>query len=234
MGSEALPTVDDGLAELHQSRQSESETLDTIVEWARSAVEATDAGLFLLRPKAALETKRPTSDRAAKAHELQIELAEGPCLDVIADDSVGSFLIADTQTDRRFPKWGPAAAAMGLRSAISVILETSEEQFGSLNVYASKPHAFGREELAVIQIFSHRAARALAVAKDTAGLIKALDTRKLVGQAQGILMERFDLDDDQAFRFMVRQSQDRNVKLRMVAEWIVANRRESSLREIEI
>jgi GAF domain-containing protein len=180
----------------------------------------------LLQPKDALEIAVPTSPGAARAHELQIELAEGPCLEVIADDSVGTFIIGDTESDRRFPNWGPAVAAIGLRSVISVILETREKQFGSLNVYSSEPHAFTRDDLHLIEIFCGRAARAMAVAQDNTGLTTALDTRKLIGQAQGIIMERFGVDSDRAFGFLVRLSQERNVKLRAIAEWIVTHREE--------
>jgi GAF domain-containing protein len=225
--------IDDGLADLHASRTSESDTLETIIEWARNAVNATEAGMFLLHPKDALETAAPTSTRAAKAHELQLELAEGPCLEVIADDSARTFIIGDTQSDRRFPKWGAAVAGLGLRSVISTILETDDKQFGSLNLYSTEPHAFKREDMAVIEIFADRAARALEVARDNGNLVAALDTRKLVGQAQGILMERFDLDADRAFGFLVRQSQDRNVKLRAIAEWIV-NNRDKPLTEMDL
>jgi transcriptional regulator with GAF, ATPase, and Fis domain len=216
--------IDDGLAELYDSRFSEAETLETIVEWAQKAVDATDAGIFLLQPKGALEIAVPTSPGAKRAHELQIDLAEGPCLEVIADDSVGTFIIGDTQSDRRFPNWGPAVAAVGIRSAISVILETPEKQFGSLNVYSQEPHSFNRDDMHIIEIFSTRAARAMAVAEHHTGMTTALDTRKLIGQAQGILMERFGIDGDRAFGFLVRQSQQRNVKLRLLAEWIVTHR----------
>lgn len=216
--------IDDGLAELHDSRFSESETLETIVELAQRAVDATEAGIFLLQPKDALEIAVPTSPGAARAHELQIELAEGPCLEVIADDNVGTFIIGDTQTDRRFPNWGPAVAAIGLRSVLSVVLETREKQIGSLNVYSPEPRAFDRDDMYILEIFSGRAARAMAVAQQITGLTTALDTRKLIGQAQGILMERFALDEDRAFGFLVRISQQRNAKLREIAEWIVTHR----------
>ena len=72
---------------------------------------------------------------------------------------------------------------------------------------------------------------AMAVADDHLGMTKALDTRKLIGQAQGILMERFDIDGDRAFEFLVRQSQSQNLKLRAVADWVVSNRRDGSLDE---
>ena len=228
-----VEVIDDGLAELHDSRFSESETLETIVELAQKAVDATDAGIFLLQPKDALEIAVPTSPGAARAHELQIELAEGPCLEVIADDSVGTFIIGDTQTDRRFPNWGPAVAAIGIRSVLSVVLETREKQFGSLNVYSSEPRAFNRDDMYLIEIFAGRAARAMAVAQQITGLTTALDTRKLIGQAQGILMERFAIDEDRAFGFLARLSQQRNLKLRAIAEWIVTHR-EQPLSDLDL
>ena len=223
----------DGLAELHASRGSESLTLDTIIDWTRTAVASTDAGILLLRAKGKIETAVPTSPEVAKAHEMQIELSEGPCLQVITDN-VDSFVIGDTASDIRFPTWGPAAARLGFRSAISVVLNTSQKRFGSLNVYSSEPQAFDRDDLAVVEVFSHRAARAMAVAEDSAGLVTALDTRKLIGQAQGILMERLDIDADRAFEYLVRQSQARNEKLRAIAEWIVTNRGAMSLSDLDL
>lgn len=224
----------DGLAELHDSRGSESLTLDTIIDWTRTAVASTDAGILLLRAKGRIETAVPTSPEVAKAHDMQIELNEGPCLQVINDHNADAYVIGDTASDSRFPTWGPAAARLGFRSAISVVLNTSQKRFGSLNVYSSEPEAFDRDDLAVVEVFSHRAARAMAVAEDIAGQITAMDTRKLIGQAQGILMERLDIDADRAFEYLVRQSQARNEKLRAIAEWIVANRSDKSLGDLDL
>ena len=144
---------EDGLADLHDSRGSESLTLDTIIEWARHAVASTDAGIFLLHARGKIETVVPTSPNVAKAHELQIELDEGPCLQVINDANVDTYIIGDTATDQRFPKWGPKAAELGFHSVISAILRTKQRRFGSLNVYSSQPQAFDRDDLAVIDIF---------------------------------------------------------------------------------
>jgi AmiR/NasT family two-component response regulator len=74
------------------------------------------------------------------------------------------------------------------------------------------------------KIFVQHAAVAIASAHNEAGLQVAIDARKLIGQAQGILMERFDIDADRAFEFLRRQSQAHNVKLRYVAEWVVDHR----------
>jgi GAF domain-containing protein len=176
---------------------------------------------LLQRPGGKVETVLPTSAEIEKAHQLQIDLGEGPCLEVLMNDSPGTFIVGDASSDRRFPSWGPAATSLGLRSAMCAVMNTKEKCFGSLNVFSSTAHAFDLDDLAVLDIFSRRAARAMAIAEDREGMSKALDTRKLIGQAQGILMERYGIDGDRAFQFLARQSQERNIKLRVIAESIV-------------
>ena len=56
------------------------------------------------------------------------------------------------------------------------------------------------------------------------GLVKALATRKLIGAAIGITMERYQIDEEHAFKFLVRVSQTGNIKLRDVADQIVNGR----------
>jgi AmiR/NasT family two-component response regulator len=48
-------------------------------------------------------------------------------------------------------------------------------------------------------------------------LNEALVSRKVIGQAIGIVMHRFELDEDRAFEFLVRVSRDSHTKLRDVA-----------------
>ena len=71
-------------------------------------------------------------------------------------------------------------------------------------------------------IFARRAALALAQAWREDSLYVALDTRKLIGQAQGILMERYDLDEAKAFEVIRRYSQSHNMRLRDVAAYLKA------------
>ena len=68
---------------------------------------------------------------------------------------------------------------------------------------------------------------------DEAGLNVALDGRKLIGQAQGILMATYDLDQDRAFEVLRRYSQDHNIKLREVAQDIVELRKLPKFRGLE-
>ena len=104
-------------------------------------------------------------------------------------------------------------------------LHTSESTIGSLNLYDVRPGAFTGEDRDVAHILARHAAVALAATREQANLWKAIDARQLIGQAQGILMERFALDADQAFGVLRRYSQDHNIKLHKVAAQLVETRR---------
>ena len=79
--------------------------------------------------------------------------------------------------------------------------------------------------MAFMAIFARHAAVAMTASWNEAGLNTALDTRKLIGQAQGLLMERHGLDGDRAFEVLRRYSQDHNIKLRDVAAHLIETRR---------
>ncbi|MGC5627554.1 ANTAR domain-containing protein [Georgenia sp. Z1344] len=200
-------------------------TIERIADYARSAVTCDDAGIMRTHARDRLETAAATSRAVAEAHHLQLHLDEGPCLDALTAAEGGEYVSGDVGADARYPAWGPAVAALGFRSVLSVPLRTQERRYGSLNLYSARRDAFDEEDVAVTHIFSRHASVAIASAHEHEGLKVAVDSRKLVGQAQGILMERFDLEADQAFAFLRRHSQDHNIKLREVAEWVVEHRR---------
>jgi GAF domain-containing protein len=207
--------------ELHEQPTAE-DTIERITEYAMVATGCDDAGVLLVHARNQIETASATSARVGEAHNLQIIHDEGPCLDSIEGDAM--YLSPDVSVDGRWPKWGPAVADLGIRSAMSLRLETRSRRYGSLNLYANRFNAFDDDDLAVATIFVRHASVGLANAHNEEGLQVAIDARKLIGQAQGILMERYDLDEDRAFEFLRRQSQAHNVKLRHVAEWVVQHR----------
>ena len=207
--------------ELHDEPTAER-TIERIAEFAMAATGCDDAGIMLVHGRKQIETAAATSSRVAESHNLQIVHDQGPCLDAIEGGAI--YLSEDVGADERWPLWGPAVAELGMRSALSIRLATRSRRYGSLNLYAERLNAFDDDDVAVATIFVDHASVALAAAHNEQGLQRAIDARKLIGQAQGILMERFDIDAERAFEFLRRQSQHHNVKLRSVAEWVVANR----------
>ena len=207
--------------QLHEEPDLE-QTLDRTLELACEAVGCDSAGVFLLHGHKRVESAAVTDTTVEKADRLQLECGKGPCLEAMADHE--TFVIDDTATDPRWHEWSARVAEIGYRSVLSIRLFTNQHTIGSLNLYARRPAAFGPDEVAVGQILGRHASVALATARNEDSLRQAVDARHVIGQAQGILMERFDLTVDQAFSVLRRYSQDRNLKLRAVAEEIIASR----------
>ena len=207
--------------ELHEEPTAER-TIERIAEFAKAATSCDDAGIMLVRGRNQIETAAATSSRVGESHNLQIIFDEGPCLDAIEGGPL--YLSGDVKADLRWPAWGPAVSELGMRSVLSIRLETKTRRYGSLNLYSERLDAFDDDDIAVGSIFVTHASVALAAAHNEEGLQVAIDARKLIGQAQGILMERYDLDANRAFDFLRRQSQHHNIKLRDVATWVVEHR----------
>jgi GAF domain-containing protein len=208
--------------ELHDEPTAER-TVDRIAEYAMAAMRSDDAGILLVLTRRRIETAAATSERAERAHDLQTELDEGPCLDALTGGE-SFYLIGDTTTGPRWPRWGKIVADLGIRSVLSIRLETRSRRYGSLNLYGSQPDMFGPDDLAVSSIFARHASIALATSQETDGLQRAMDARKVIGIAMGILMERYSIEPARAFDVLQRYSQTHNIKLREVAQ-LVADRR---------
>jgi len=100
---------------------------------------------------------------------------------------------------------------------------------GALNLYATRPGAFGSEEQATAARFADEASRAITLAVRLAmraemseNLQHALASRAVIDQALGIIMGQNRCSADDAFDILRTTSQNRNVKLRDIAAAMVA------------
>lgn len=161
-----------------------------------------------------------TDEVAARCDALMLRLDDGP--GVLNGNPEPVHRSGDLSADERWPAWSPAAHALGVRSVLSVRLIGRGKPLGSLNLYSRDAFAFGSEdsiELAVL--FAGHAAAALAAVTEISGLRAALDSRHVIGVAQGILMERYDVSVNGAFEVLKRFSSVHNMKLRDVATELV-------------
>ena len=93
-----------------------------------------------------------------------------------------------------------------------------EDTLGALDLLAGEESAFTDESEHIGLLLASHAAIAAAGAQKLEHATIALATRDIIGQAKGILMERFKLTADQAFDVLAKVSQDTNRKLYAVAE----------------
>lgn len=165
-----------------------------------------------------LETVAPTDDVLWGVDAAQYDLQEGPCYEAAVDTV--HVLAPDLATDRRFPRYAATAIAVGIRAQAGLRLFEAPKSQGALNLYSTTVGSF--EDVGSIgQLFAHQSAMAIGYAHEIHNLQEALRTRRTIGQAIGILMERYTLTDQRAFAFLTRLSQHGNVKLNRVAEQFV-------------
>jgi GAF domain-containing protein len=205
-------------------RATVSDTVEHVLGFALAAVDCSHAAVVFVHAGRRLEVMASTDPAIEDLIATQMQSGKGPVL-AMGRSGVRSVMVTDTHQKVRWPEWAATAAAIGFRSMIGVRLNTLERTIGTLNLYDSRPHHFSVADVEVAHLLARHAAIALDRASDSENFSRALDSRKLIGQAQGILMERFDLDDAHAFEVLRRYSQDNNIKLRDLAQIVVETRR---------
>jgi GAF domain-containing protein len=211
--------------ELHHAGGVE-ETVDAVVHFALQALNCSYAGVVFSARGGQPEIASVTDRGVAEVYDLQIAEQDGPLVTSLRDRT--TVLIRDTTTDARWPKWAAKVAGFGVRSVLDVPLivgRVDHRAVGVLGLYSRRPDAFGPDDEAIASILARHAAVAVASARHEETMAAAIDARKLVGVAMGVLMERFGIDGDQAFAVLRRYSQDTNTKLRDVAQQLIDTRK---------
>jgi GAF domain-containing protein len=217
--------------ELHNSPTVE-ETVETVVQFALQALNCSHAGVALSVRGGETEIVAGTDPTVAEMFRMQLDSGRGPLLTALQEQV--TILVRDTATDERWPDWAARIIGFGVRSSLIVPLATgggpsgrpasAGSTVGVLSLYSDAPNWFSVDDEAIADVLARHASVAVATARRDETMARAVDARKLVGQAMGILMERFDLDSDQAFTVLKRYSQEHNVKLREVAQYLIDTR----------
>jgi GAF domain-containing protein len=196
-------------------------TLVAVVESLRGLVPpAHHVGVSMLGSDGHLETRAASDDLVWELDHAQRTLGEGPSLDALTEQHV---VAADRLAhEQRWPAYVPQALARGAQAQLSVRLLADERTWGGLSLYATGTDRIDPHVVRSVTLFASHAAVAVERSHREDNLKAALRTRKMIGQAVGIAMERFGLDEEMAFRYLVRLSSNRNVKLRDIARELVA------------
>ena len=197
-------------------------TLEKIVESAVAVLGCDYAGLLMTAKGHQLVAITASDPAAEKADKLQIEVQEGPGIAAVAE--ARTTVVHDTAADMRWPRWAAGMRDLHLGSVLAVQLWTSQLTLGALTLYAGPPRWFDADALAAAEVLGRHASIALSTARQEESLRQAIDARTLIGRAQGILMERFAIDDQAAFDVLRRHSQNTNTKLNEVARILISSR----------
>ena len=156
---------------------------------------------------------------------LQHASGEGPCLDALRRR--GPLYAEDLGDDARWPVFGPEAVARGCGACSPCPCASTGRRAPSTSTPARRGPSASIDRgrallLATLAGLAFTAARAHDEEERKATQLQAaLATREMIGQAQGILMERERISPDQAFDILRQASQHLNIKLRVVAQSLV-------------
>jgi GAF domain-containing protein len=208
------------------------ETLQAIASAALTALPGFDqVGISTINNKGHVTTRAATGKLVWDLDSLQYELGEGPCVDTLRNAEI--VAAPNIRHDQRWPRYVPRAIDLGLQSQLALKLFLDDEgTLGGLNLYSTQSEQIHPEAEAIAELFATHAAIALGSARQIDALNEGLKSRSTIGQAIGMLMTQYTLDDDAAFGLLVRMSSTSNVKLRDIAAQLVdeANGRAAAAR----
>jgi GAF domain-containing protein len=213
------------LARASAAPRSVDQVLSDVTAAAMELIPGTDtAGVLLIGKGGRFDSVAGTSDLPQRLDELQMMFNEGPCVEAALDELI--VRTDDFRTEQRWLKYSPAVVEIGVLSGLSFKLYTADRTAGALNLFAFKPNAFGAEDETTGVVLAAHAAAAILASRQGEQLESALSTRDRIGQAKGIIMERFGVDDVQAFEMLRRLSQDGNTRLIDIAQRVIDTRGE--------
>lgn len=216
------PSLDDALAQIVIA------AVDTVPRAAGAGIARTGTGT--------VASAYATSEDVRSLDELQVRLHQGPCIAAAGHQPQRGFVHARDLAGRDrdlWPSFAPQAVVLGYRSLLSLPLAHAMGHSSALNLYAREPQAFDEEAIVTASLFSLQAAILIYGVRDTENVRRALDSRDLIGQAKGLLIERFHLTGDDAFQMLVEASQSTNLKLVEVARWVLADARQNGARPLD-
>jgi transcriptional regulator with GAF, ATPase, and Fis domain len=204
-----------------QGQDDPASTVNSAVALLVQNVEGCEAaGVSLVHGKRRVDTPAASAHVVVIGDQLQSELGNGPCLDAIWEEE--TVYVRDLATDPRWPDWGPRLVeATGVRSVLCIRLFTSADTLGALTMYASKVDGFSPQAKAEGLALAAHITMAVAAAQNIELLEASLDSRTVIAQACGMVMERFEIDSVRAFAVLTRLSSNQNAKLRDVAAQMV-------------
>ncbi|MCK0172742.1 MULTISPECIES: GAF and ANTAR domain-containing protein [Mycobacteriaceae] len=190
---------------------------------AKELIPGVDAaGILLIGKGGSFESLAEVTELPHLLDELQMKFEEGPCVQAALDDIV--VRTDDFRDEPRWPRYSPACVEMGVLSGLSFKLYTADRTAGALNLFGFQPRVWDTEAETIGMVLAAHAAAAVLASRQGAQLESALSTRDRIGQAKGIIMERYKVDDVQAFEMMRRLSQDSNTRLVDIAQQVIDTR----------
>lgn len=199
------------------------QVLADVTAAAVESIPRTDvAGVLLVRKGGEFDSVADTDSVVARLDQLQHDFGEGPCSEAALQETI--VRTDDLREESRWPRYSPAAVEHGVLGSLSFKLYTADRTAGALNLFSFEAGPWDAEAETVGSVLAAHAAAAILAARHGEQLQSAVSTRDRIGQAKGIIMERYGVDDVRAFELLRMLSQESQAKLVDIAQRVIDTR----------
>jgi GAF domain-containing protein len=218
-------TVFRSLASLVYAGEDYPAMYQAICDAAVHLVDGCAHASLMLRQNGRLITVAATDDTARHIDELEREIGEGPCVDVIEEET--AILDTNLVEDSVWPRLrDQVIVRTPVRGMAGFRLLVDDRKVGALNLFSDDPHALTErsiDQAAVLAAFTSVALIAAERDEQARTLREGLDSNREIGKAIGLMMAFHKVSDDEAFEILRRSSQDMNLKISAIAREIVGH-----------
>jgi transcriptional regulator with GAF, ATPase, and Fis domain len=220
LGGASLEEIARQMSDLARSLQAENDEEAILAHMVKAAIDlvpgAEEASISVVTGRKSVQSHAPSGELPRQVDALQADTGQGPCMDAVFKHRTVS--VPDMASEDRWPQFAAGAAALGAASMLAFQLFVEGDNLGALNLYGRSAHAFDAESEEIGLLVAAHAAVAFAESRKMGQMNDALASRDLIGQAKGILMERYKITAAQAFILLGQSSSSTNTKLIRVAE----------------
>jgi len=215
----------DSLVKVSQSITSEDyldEILDLIVVVTAEMLNSKICSIMLLDEK-----KKELVMKAAQSLSLEYQRKANVKVNgsIVGEvlQSKKSVAVYDVREESKYG-FKDLAVKESLTSMLSVPMVVKDNAIGVINVYTKDPHHFAKDEIDVLQIVANQAAVAVEnthLMKEALKAKEALESRKLIERAKGILMRLSNLGEEEAHKLIHKKSMNSCKTMKDIAESII-------------
>ena len=200
--------------------------LRMVVALARATVGGADGVSVSLRRHGRLATVAASDQTISDMDVGQYATGQGPCVDASVQGRW--FHVESLDTETRWPAFTPRAQALGINAILASPLLARDQPVGALNIYSRTSAAFTPTDQELASVFATEVSTILTDAgmdladEQLVGRVnEALLTRRVIAQAQGVIMQRDGVDEDAAYTALRRTSLVSGMTMREEADHIL-------------
>jgi hypothetical protein len=217
------------MADVVYSGESLDSACTAVCDSAVELVDGCDHASIMLR-RTGRNQSIAWSDGIAKGiDQLENDLQQGPCIDVLDDSEPDQHLCTDLTTGSPWPDLAEQIlTTTDVRGMAGFRLRQDGQKVGALNIFSDTPGALTQKSLdqaILLAGFASVAMAALARGEEAVTLRRGLDSNREIGKAIGLMMAMHDISDEAAFAMLAKVSQEMNIKLVEVAARVIAHHR---------